>query len=77
MTKQGFAVPLGRWLQGGLRGRAREVLLSSESRTRGILAPQAVERWLTAPGRRRDADLDLETWTLLSFELWCRRFVDA
>jgi hypothetical protein len=22
-------------------------------------------------------DLDLQLWTMLSFELWCRRFLDA
>jgi asparagine synthase (glutamine-hydrolysing) len=51
------------------------VLLSSSSRERGVLNPAAVERRLQLHQRGRD--LDLQLWTMLSFELWCRRFLDA
>jgi len=26
---------------------------------------------------QRGRDLDLQLWTMLSFELWCRRFMDT
>jgi asparagine synthase (glutamine-hydrolysing) len=73
--KQGFAVPLGRWFRGPLFGYTRDVLLSKSSRERGVLNPAAVERQLQLHQRGRD--LDLQLWTMLSFELWCRRFLDA
>jgi asparagine synthase (glutamine-hydrolysing) len=73
--KQGFAVPLARWFRGPLAGYARDVLLSASSRQRGVLNPAAVERRLQLHQGGRD--LDLQLWTMLSFELWCRRFLDG
>ena len=73
--KQGFAVPLARWFRGPLSGYARDVLLSESSRSRGVLNIAAVERQLQLHQRGRD--LDLRLWTMLSFELWCRRFLDT
>ncbi len=72
--KRGFAIPLGRWFRGDLRGFVHDVLLSSDSRTRGIFDPDVVEGLLC---RRHDRALDLELWTLLSVELWSRRFLGA
>jgi len=72
--KRGFAIPLGRWFRGPLRGFVRDLLLSARSRRRGIFDPAAVERLLEDPVRGRD--LNLPVWTLLSFELWCRAFLD-
>ena len=72
--KQGFAVPLARWLRGPLLDYARDVLLSETCRQRGVLNTASVERLLTLHQRGRD--LDLQLWTMLSFELWCRRFLD-
>jgi asparagine synthase (glutamine-hydrolysing) len=73
--KQGFAVPLARWFRGPLFEYAHDVLLSDSSRARGVLNPAAVERQLQLHQRGRD--LDLRLWTMLSFELWCRRFLDT
>ena len=42
---------------------------------RGIFDVRAVEKLLQLHTRGRD--LDLQLWTMLSFELWCRRFMDA
>ncbi|MCC6526351.1 MAG: asparagine synthase (glutamine-hydrolyzing) [Polyangiaceae bacterium] len=73
--KQGFAVPLGRWFRGKLHDVARDVLLCDTARQRGFLEPDAVREVLDAPLRGRD--LDLHTWTLLDFELWCRQYLDG
>jgi asparagine synthase (glutamine-hydrolysing) len=73
--KHGFAVPLARWFRGRLGGFLRDVLLSSASRRRGILDPAYVEQLIARHDRGKD--LDFQLWTLLSFELWCRRFLDA
>jgi len=72
--KQGFAVPLGRWFRGQLRGYVRDLLLSDVCRRRGVLDPWYVERLLQR--HQTGGDLDLHLWTLVSFELWCRTFLD-
>jgi asparagine synthase (glutamine-hydrolysing) len=72
--KRGFAVPLGRWFRGALGGYLRELLLSRRSRDRGILDVVETERLIAAHEAGRG--LDLHLWTLVSFELWCRLFLD-
>lgn len=72
--KQGFAVPLGKWFRGGLERVVREVLLSETTRRRGVLCPEYIEHLLKLHALGRD--LDLQLWTLLSFEMWCRIFLD-
>jgi asparagine synthase (glutamine-hydrolysing) len=72
--KRGFAVPLGRWFRGSLGSFARDLLLSDASRRRGIFNPTYVEQLLKRHENGRE--LDLHIWTMISFELWCRTFVD-
>jgi asparagine synthase (glutamine-hydrolysing) len=72
--KRGFAIPLGRWFQGPLRGFTRDLLLSRQSFARDVFERPALERLLSASS---DADLGLKLWTVLSFELWCRAFLTA
>ncbi len=72
--KQGFAVPLGRWFRGQLGDFLRDHLLSERCRRRGIFDTAYVERLIALHGAGRP--LDLQLWTLLSFELWCRAFLD-
>ena len=72
--KQGFAAPLGRWFRGELDGFVRELLLSDGCRRRGVFDTAYVARLLSLHKKRRD--LDLKLWTLVSFELWCRKFLD-
>jgi len=73
--KHGFAVPLAHWFRGELAGFARDVLLSRTCRDRGIFDTASVERLFELHTRGRD--LDLQLWTMLSFELWCQRFLDT
>jgi asparagine synthase (glutamine-hydrolysing) len=72
--KQGFAVPVAQWLRGPLRDYTRDLLLSASCRQRGVLNPASVERVLALHQSGRD--LDLQIWTMVSLELWCRRFLD-
>jgi asparagine synthase (glutamine-hydrolysing) len=72
--KHGFAVPLATWFRGDLAAFARDLLLSDTCRQRGFFNTRYVERVLTLNARGRD--LDLQLWTMLSFELWCQRFLD-
>jgi asparagine synthase (glutamine-hydrolysing) len=74
--KHGFAVPLTRWFRGGeWAAFAGDVLLSPTCRDRGIFNQRYVEKLLRLHDRGRD--LDLHLWTLISFEQWCRMFVDG
>ena len=73
--KHGFAVPLGSWFRGRLGSFVRALLLSDASRRRGILNPRSIERLLELHERGRE--LDFQLWTLISFELWCRVFLDG
>ena len=72
--KHGFAVPLAHWFRGELAGFARDLLLSDTCRQRGFFNARYIERLLQLNAQGRD--LDLQLWTMLSFELWCRRFLD-
>ena len=74
--KQGFAVPLARWFRGELSGFARDLLLSATCRQRGFFNGQ-LHRAAAEAARSQGRDLSLQLWTILSFELWCRRFLDA
>jgi asparagine synthase (glutamine-hydrolysing) len=73
--KQGFAVPLGQWFRNEPKGFLHDLLLSDRSRARGIFNSAYIEKLLAMHQRGRA--LDLQLWTLISFELWCRRFLDS
>ena len=72
--KQGFAIPLGRWFRGRMSEFVRELLLSENARQRGVFDAGYVERLLMR--NETGPNLDFQLWTLISFELWARRFLD-
>src|SRR5262245_29480313 len=72
--KRGFAIPLARWFRGQLGSYVRDLLLSPTSLGRGLFRKSYIERLIEMNDRGRS--LDLQLWTLITFELWCRRFVD-
>ena len=74
--KMGFPVPFGLWMRGPWMAVARDVLLDSRSRQRGIIEPDAVERLLDAhvAGTTNATDA---IWSLLNLELWYRTFIDG
>jgi asparagine synthase (glutamine-hydrolysing) len=73
--KHGFAVPLAHWFRSDLAGFARDLLVSDTCRQRGFFDTRYIDRLLRLNEQGRD--LDLQLWTILSFELWCRRFLDS
>ena len=73
-SKKGFGVPLNRWFRGPLRPVVQELLLSDTFRRRGIFDAAYVKRLIERQEQGRP--LDLHLWTLMSFELWCRTFMD-
>jgi asparagine synthase (glutamine-hydrolysing) len=74
--KMGFPVPFGVWMQGAWNDVARDVLLDTRSRQRGIIDAGAVERLLAAhaAGVADGADA---IWSLLNLELWYRTHIDG
>jgi asparagine synthase (glutamine-hydrolysing) len=74
--KMGFPVPFDVWMRGAWNGVARDVLLDSRSRQRGIIDPAAVGRLIDAhrSGKSNGSDA---IWTLLNLELWYRTFIDG
>jgi asparagine synthase (glutamine-hydrolysing) len=74
--KMGFPVPFAAWMRTGWQQVARDVLLDSRSRQRGVIDPGAVERLIAAhaSGRTNDGDA---LWSLLNLELWYRTFIDG
>jgi asparagine synthase (glutamine-hydrolysing) len=72
--KHGFAVPLAHWFRGDLAGFTRDLLFSTRCRERGFFDTRYIERLLQLNDRGRN--LDLQLWTVMSFELWCQRFLD-
>ena len=74
--KQGFMVPLGRWLRTELRDVMEELLAPDHVRTRGLFMPDAVEalkrEHLTETRSHSD-----RLWTLMMAELWMRSYLDG
>ncbi|OLC36199.1 MAG: asparagine synthase (glutamine-hydrolyzing) [Candidatus Rokubacteria bacterium 13_1_40CM_4_69_5] len=74
--KQGFMVPLARWLRTDLRPLMDDLLSPDRVKARGLFetaAVDALEREHLA-GRQNHAD---RLWTLMMAELWMRQYLDT
>jgi asparagine synthase (glutamine-hydrolysing) len=73
--KQGFMIPLARWLRGDLRPLLEELLSVERVRARGLFRPERVTALKAEhlAGRRSHAD---RLWTLMMAELWLREYLD-
>ncbi len=71
--KVGFRVPLDTWFRGELQELARDLLRGPGSFVESLMDPAVVAAILEdhARGRR---DEEIRIWTLLSLEMWGRRF---
>jgi asparagine synthase (glutamine-hydrolysing) len=74
--KQGFMIPLARWLRTDLRPALDDLLAPDVVRARGLFDPGAVEALKREhlSGQRGHAD---RLWTLMMAELWMRHHLDA
>ncbi|HEX9780860.1 MAG TPA: asparagine synthase (glutamine-hydrolyzing) [bacterium] len=73
--KQGFMIPLTRWLREDLSGLCRELLSPEQVARRGWFRPEAVTR-LIELHQSRQANLAQQLYALLMLELWARRYLD-
>jgi asparagine synthase (glutamine-hydrolysing) len=72
--KQGFGVPLDRWLRGPLRARMEEWLAPDRLARQGLFQPSAVSCLVTehlAGGRNHRKVL----WALMMFQAWCDHYL--
>jgi asparagine synthase (glutamine-hydrolysing) len=72
--KQGFGLPVDRWMREDLAPLSRDVLLDQTARERGIFDPAAVEI-LLAQHQRGEPRGD-QIWALMMLELWYRELID-
>jgi asparagine synthase (glutamine-hydrolysing) len=74
--KQGFMVPLGRWLRAELQPLVEDLLDDARVRARGLFEPAAVaalrREHLAGAGAHAD-----RLWTLMMLELWMRERLDG
>jgi asparagine synthase (glutamine-hydrolysing) len=76
--KQGFAVPLSRWLRGDLASLMDEYLAPSRIRAGGLFDPDDVAKAVKnfRDGGTANDRLDTQKiWYLLSFEMWRSRWM--
>ena len=73
--KRGFAVPLAQWFRRDWSSYVRDLLSSGACKQRGIFKSGYVARLLRLHDQGRD--LNGQLWALVSFELWCRTFLDG
>ena len=67
--KSGFAIPLGTWLRGPLRGWAEELLSEKRLAQGGLLNPAPIRaRWLEHLEGTRNWHASL--WTVIMFQAW-------
>jgi asparagine synthase (glutamine-hydrolysing) len=74
-SKQGFGLPIDRWMREDLAPLSRDVLLDRRARERGILDPAAVEQML---GRhQRGEPRGFQLWSMMILELWYRECLET
>lgn len=74
--KVGFRVPLDAWFRGALQPMARDLLRGTDSFVGSVMEGDVVSRLLDDHHRGR-RDEEIRIWTLLSLEMWGRRFTTA
>lgn len=74
--KQGFTVPMGRWLHGELGNLVAELFSSKTFRQRSIVRPQAALALLDMHRSKR-YELGHRIWSLVILEVWARVWLDG
>ena len=76
LRKQGFTVPVGRWLHGKLGAWTEALFRSSSFERRGIVRPQAAREMLSLHRLGR-CELGHRIWSVVMLEMWCRVWMDG
>ncbi|MCM8816237.1 MAG: asparagine synthase (glutamine-hydrolyzing) [Candidatus Omnitrophica bacterium] len=73
--KMGFGVPIGRWFKGELKNYLMETLLDKEALSRQYFVPEEIKK-LVEQHISGTVEHSSRLWTLLTFELWHKIFID-
>jgi len=73
--KQGFMVPVGRWIKEDLRDYVQDALSPSEIKKMGYFSSTFVEKMLKEHFSGKKV-LSHQIWALLIFKLWHKRFIE-
>ncbi len=74
--KAGFAAPVDYWLANDLRTMVDDLLSESQVRSRGLMRPEAVRRFVKEH-RSGAQDWSMQIWQFLTLELWMQTFLDG
>jgi asparagine synthase (glutamine-hydrolysing) len=74
--KAGFGVPLRRWMTRDLSARVRDTLSAQALRERGVFDADEVQR-LIGQTMAGEVDGSYPLFSLLAFETWCQKLIDA
>ena len=74
--KRGFSMPIAAWINDDLRGLVDEYLNEDRLQREGIFNPPEVTRLLNDHARRARNNAK-NIWTILMFQLWRERWLDA
>jgi len=73
-SKQGFGLPIDRWMREDLAPMARDILLDRTAADRGLFEPTAIKRLLDL--HHRGESRGEQIWSLIMLEQWFRTFMD-
>ncbi|HSI65172.1 MAG TPA: asparagine synthase C-terminal domain-containing protein, partial [Candidatus Saccharimonadia bacterium] len=73
--KASFNSPLRAWMRGPLSPLVDDMLSETQVKSRGLLNPKTVRRWVEEDRAGRE-DHSMWLWTLLTWEIWHRTFLD-
>ena len=73
--KRGFETPIDRWFQGELTGYISNLLLGQHSAVANYFASETIQEMITAHAGRHQ-DYQRQLFSLLSFEIWHRTFIN-
>ncbi|HWR17314.1 MAG TPA: asparagine synthase (glutamine-hydrolyzing) [Terriglobales bacterium] len=74
--KRGFGAPMGAWLKNSLESLVHDTLSADAIRSRGFFDPGVVQKTVD-DHRQSRADHTDHLLSLITFELWCRIYLDG
>ncbi len=75
--KMGFPVPLNQWMTREFFSFSADILLSQQSRERGLLNMPTIEQWLTEAASSSNHKRAQTIWMLVNLELFNQRYFDV
>jgi asparagine synthase (glutamine-hydrolysing) len=76
-TKQGFGGPAKAWMQNGLEGSLRRLMLNSRAAQEGLIDLAGVRAYLNRGASYDRIHRGLRLWNLLILEVWARVYVEG